>query len=143
MRGLVLTMLVAAGAAAAAERSGASASFGRAMLSEFQYDPEYRTFNHGSFGATPRVVTAALREYQDRMEARPDPWFRGTYREEMRLVRADMAGFLNASTDDVVLVESASSAVNGIMRSMNLGAKCVHIDFGNLANWPIATRSSI
>ena len=96
--------------------------FGNAMLSEFGYDPAYRTFNHGSFGATPRHVTQALRSYQDRMEATPDPWFRGIYREEMREARAMLASYLGASTDDLVFVESASYAVNSVVRSMGLQA---------------------
>ena len=42
---------------------------GKAVRHEWALDWDFLSVNHGSFGATPRVVLAAQREWQQRMEA--------------------------------------------------------------------------
>jgi isopenicillin-N epimerase len=45
---------------------------GAAVRHEWTLDPEWATVNHGSFGATPRVVLAAQDDWRRQMErARP------------------------------------------------------------------------
>jgi len=37
----------------------------------------------------------------------------------LRKIRADVAAYIGAETQDVVFVENASSAINGVVRSIN------------------------
>ena len=46
-------------------------ALGAAIRHEFLLDPRWLTVNHGSFGATPRVVLAAQDEWRRRMEEQP------------------------------------------------------------------------
>ena len=53
------------------------ADFGSAFgAREFALAPNFTNFNHGSFGTTPRAVTAAQRRDAALGEARPDDWMR-------------------------------------------------------------------
>ena len=66
-----------------------------------------------------RSVIQAQRNLVERMEARPDPWFRGGYQEIVMDTRSRLAQMMNADqVDNVVLVENASSGVNAVLRSL-------------------------
>jgi selenocysteine lyase/cysteine desulfurase len=100
--------------------------FGHDLLVHWRLDPLYTNLNHGSFGATPGVVTQALRERYDEMERCPDYWFR--YNEKnttlygsLGPVLARIAKIINAnSQDDVVFVDNASGGINAVLRSLTL-----------------------
>ena len=89
--------------------------FGHNLLTEFQMAPGYVNLNHGSYGATPRAVTAARHKWYDVMELRPDYWFRYNASHNDTLygaldgVRARIAKYINAASPaDVVFVDNAS-----------------------------------
>ena len=55
------------------------------------------------------------------IEAYPDRWFRDTYYRYVDDSRAALAKLTNApNVDDLILIENASSAVNSILRTMDL-----------------------
>lgn len=99
-------------------------------LGRRQFLLNYTNFNHGSFGACPRYVLdyqTALRHIQ---EQQPDPFIRATAREMWNATRHRVAGALDLRAGGptsrrrrrrrgLVLSESASAAVNGILRSMS------------------------
>ncbi|KAH8651061.1 pyridoxal phosphate-dependent transferase [Xylariales sp. PMI_506] len=92
--------------------------FGSRLLQHFAFDPSYRNFNQGSFGASPREIVKRLRHYQDKFEARPDPFTRYELPNLLDEARAAVAEVLNAPTDTVVFVPNASVAVNTVLRNL-------------------------
>ena len=81
--------------------------FGNALRKDFLFDPDWLNMNHGSESASPttywiltcpgsfgtivRPVRAALRGFQDRMEARPDAYQRYEYPALLDEARAGIA----------------------------------------------------
>lgn len=76
--------------------------------------------NHGSFGACPRQILEAQQSFVVEQETRPDRWFRANYFDVISESRRSLANLVNANHEDVVMVENASAAVNGILRSIGL-----------------------
>ncbi len=72
----------------------------------------------GSFGTIPRAIQAKLRSYQDRAEARPDPFIRYEYPKLLDVSRAAVAKLLNAPTDTCVFVPNATAGVNTVLRNI-------------------------
>lgn len=81
-------------------------------------EPEWAFLNHGSFGATPRVVLEAQREWQDRME-----------RQLVRFFIKELPGLLRGTADrlgpmlgtvgaNIAFVDNATSGVNAVLRSL-------------------------
>jgi len=101
------------------------------MLAHWWLDPSITYLNHGTVGATPRVVLAAQQAWQRRIEAQPAAFL---FRELMRLApdepgqprlllrqAADAVGeFLGARGDDLVFVDNASTGINAVLRSIAL-----------------------
>ena len=48
-----------------------SVALGKPIRHEWGLDPDFLTVNHGSYGATPRVVLAEQDRWRKRMEAQP------------------------------------------------------------------------
>jgi hypothetical protein len=102
----------------------------------------FTNLNHGSFGTVARPVASAQRDLFLEQEALPDTWFRVSYFNYVAQSRRVLADLINATVDDVVLVENASSAVNSLLRSLNLqrGDKVLRLStaYGmviNTLNW--------
>jgi len=74
--------------------------------------------NHGSFGATPIPILQQQLKYMEEMEHNTGRWFSYTVRPRARNTIADIARYVNANEEDVVLVENASNAVNAVIRSI-------------------------
>jgi len=105
--------------------------FGRSFLEHFLLDPSNTYLNHGTVGATPRVVLDAQHAWQRRMEAQPAAFL---FRELMRLTpsepgqprpllrqAADAVGeFVGARGDDLVFIDNASTGINAVLRSVAL-----------------------
>ena len=104
-------------------------TFGRSLLAHWWLDPAITYLNHGTVGATPRVVLETQHEWQRRIEAQPASFL---FREWMRvtpdepgaprpLIRrtADAVGqFLGARGDDLVFIDNATAGVNAVLRSI-------------------------
>jgi len=85
-------------------------------------DPTYAFLNHGSFGAVPRAVRAALSEAQDRIDGRPIEMLGRRWRELLAPSRARVAEFLGMSPGSFGFVTNATEGVNTVLRSVRLGA---------------------
>ena len=106
-------------------------TFGRSFLAHWWLDPAITYLNHGTVGATPRVVLEAQQAWQRRMEAQPAAFL---FRELMRLTpdepgqprlllrqATDAVGeFLGARGDDLVFVDNATAGINAVLRSIAL-----------------------
>jgi isopenicillin-N epimerase len=84
----------------------------------FALQPGFTNLNHGSFGTVPLEILALQASFSRRAEAKPDAWFRTDYFEHVDSARKSVAALVNADVDDIVLLENASSAINGILRSV-------------------------
>jgi selenocysteine lyase/cysteine desulfurase len=95
-------------------------SFGHEMLHK-EFLLNYTNFNHGSFGACPKQVLDFQTSLRLQQEQQPDPWMRFRYKQLINETRKEIARYVHAEDgmgETLVLVESASTAVNSIMRSM-------------------------
>ena len=76
--------------------------------------------NHGSFGACPKAVLAAQTEFRRRMEAEPIEFLWRRYEEPLDRARNALAKFVGARAKDLVFVPNATTAVNAVVRSLEL-----------------------
>src|SRR6185437_14919932 len=96
-------------------------TLGKAVRHEWLLDPDFLTVNHGSFGATPRVVLAAQQDWQRRMEAQPSRFMRAVLPGAIRHAAERLGAFIGASGQDVAFVENATTGCNAVLRSLRLG----------------------
>jgi len=95
--------------------------FGHSLKDKyFLLDNSLTNLNHGSFGAVPRPVMDNHIYLLQQQESHPDRWFRETYYKLIDSSRECISKLVHAHCDDLVLVENASSAVNSVLRSLNL-----------------------
>ncbi|KAJ7446112.1 PLP-dependent transferase [Mycena latifolia] len=99
------------------ELHGEPPAFGRAMLKYFAFDPDYVNLNHGSYGSLPLPVLAACNKLTMRVESNPDLFVRVGQTELITKCREQIAKFVKAKTNEIVLVRNTSHGINTIMRS--------------------------
>ena len=104
-------------------------ALGSAVRSEWGLDPDFLTVNHGSFGATPRVVLAEQDRWRKRMEAQPTRFFSLEVPGALREAAAVLARFLGAASEDVVFVPNATTGCNAVLRSLRFraGDEVLHV----------------
>ena len=93
---------------------------GKAVRHEWALDWDFLTVNHGSFGATPRVVLAAQREWQQRLEAQPSRFMRTVLPNALRHAAERLGTFIGADGKDIAFVENATTGCNAVLRSLRL-----------------------
>lgn len=84
-------------------------------------DPEVHFLNHGSFGACPAEVLDEQRAWRDRMEREPVLFLARQLQAHLDGVRERLADFLDCDTGGLVLVPNATTGVNAVLRSLELG----------------------
>jgi isopenicillin-N epimerase len=90
------------------------------MKEHWLLDPSITFLNHGSFGATPRVVLEKQSEYRARLEAEPVRFLVRELEPLLDGARRDVAAFVHAEPEDVVFVPNATAGVNAVLRSLDL-----------------------
>ncbi|NJK63025.1 MAG: aminotransferase class V-fold PLP-dependent enzyme [Synechococcaceae cyanobacterium SM2_3_1] len=93
--------------------------FGVKARQHWCLDPECIFLNHGSFGATPRVVLEAQHQWQQRLEAQPVRFMAKELAHRLRDAAATLATFVGAAPEDLVFVENATTGVNTVLRSLD------------------------
>ena len=101
------------------------------MRSGFLLDPDVTYLNHGSYGACSEPVFREYQRLQLELERQPTDFFTrraftGFWGEddgsgELARARAKLASFLGARRDDLVFVANATSGLNAVIRSLDLG----------------------
>lgn len=84
-------------------------------------NPEMRFLNHGSFGAVPRQVQRAQDQIRARMESQPIRYFVHEVPAALRDAAAQVAELVGAAPGDLSFVDNASTGVNVVLRSLQLG----------------------
>jgi isopenicillin-N epimerase len=97
-------------------------ALGAAIRQEWDLDPDFLTLNHGSYGATPRVVQAEQDRWRKRMEAQPTRFFFLELPDALREAAGRLAAFLGAKAEDIAFVPNATTGCNAVLRSLRLQA---------------------
>jgi len=88
------------------------------LAAHWGLDPGVNFLNHGSFGACPKVVLAAQRRWQDRLESEPVRFMARELEPLLDGARAELAAFVGAEAEDLVFVDNATTGVNTVLRSL-------------------------
>jgi isopenicillin-N epimerase len=104
----------------AMEARDLSPPLGHPMRNAWDLDPDFLTVNHGSFGATPRVVREAQRAWQERMERQPTRFMMTILPDALRQAAGTLGRFLNADGPDIAFVDNATTGCNAVLRSLAL-----------------------
>jgi isopenicillin-N epimerase len=94
------------------------------MKKHFLLDPDVVFLNHGSFGACPAPVFEAYQRFQRELERQPVEFLALERRlpELLDTARRRLATYVGASSDDIAFATNASSALNAVLRSLELRA---------------------
>lgn len=90
------------------------------MRHHWLLDPNIIYLNHGSFGATPRVVLERQSEVRRQMEREPVRFMVRELEPLLDESRRAFADFLNADFDGLAFVPNATAGVNAVLRSLDL-----------------------
>jgi isopenicillin-N epimerase len=83
-------------------------------------DPDITFLNHGSFGATPKVVLEAQSAFRAQMEREPVRFFVRELEPMLDEARNVLAAFLGADPAGLAFVPNATAGVNAVLRSLDL-----------------------
>jgi isopenicillin-N epimerase len=92
------------------------------LETEFLLDPRVCFLNHGSFGATPRLVFDEYQRWQRELERQPVEFLGRRHNELMRASRAALAACFHTDADNLVYTQNVTVAINIVARSLSLGA---------------------
>jgi isopenicillin-N epimerase len=87
---------------------------------EWLLDEEITFLNHGSFGACPKVVLAEQARLREQMEREPVRFLWREIEQRLDSAREVLARFLHADAADIAFVSNATSAVNAVVKSLEL-----------------------
>ncbi|WP_019501026.1 aminotransferase class V-fold PLP-dependent enzyme [Pseudanabaena sp. PCC 6802] len=93
--------------------------FGKSIRSQWLLEDNCVFLNHGSFGATPKVVLEAQTQWQQRLEKQPVRFMTQELPEALRHAAAELATFVGAKGEDIVFVENATAGINAVVRSLS------------------------
>jgi len=74
--------------------------------------------NHGSFGAAPNALLDKQVHYRHQLESQPVRFMMRELETIYNHSRSEVAQFVNASADDLVFVQNATTGVNTVFRSI-------------------------
>ena len=102
------------------------------MREHFQFAPNYKPLNHGSFGTFPHAVRSTLQHYQALAESEPDTFIRFTYHPLHLESRKAIASLVNVPLDEIVFVPNVTTGINTVLRSMKFEEGDVIVYFGTV-----------
>ena len=86
----------------------------------FMLDPGIIYLNHGSYGACPKPVFDALVKYQKQLEFEPVKHFAYDIYQYLENSRRSLSDYINCHMDDIVFSPNPSTALNTVIRSLDL-----------------------
>ncbi|KIO28353.1 hypothetical protein M407DRAFT_243035 [Tulasnella calospora MUT 4182] len=119
MQGIIITPQGGEGTIipASGEATSENVTFGHSMKKYFGFAPEYVNLNCGSFGGVAKPVTEYCEALARRAEERPDRFFRFEYIPLLAETRQRVADLIGADTEEVVIMENATHAINTILHN--------------------------
>ncbi|MHB2167637.1 aminotransferase class V-fold PLP-dependent enzyme [Alsobacter sp. R-9] len=93
-------------------------ALGRSLLPLWALEEGITFLNHGSYGATPRDVTAEADRWRARLESQPVRFFNDELPAAIRHAATRLAGFVGVPADRLGFVENASDGTNAVLRSV-------------------------
>lgn len=91
-----------------------------ALRELFLLQPGLTFLNHGSFGACPRPVFEAYQRWQVELERQPVEFLGRRSADLLAEARAKLAAYVGAATDEVVYFPNSTTAINMVVRSLEL-----------------------
>jgi len=91
------------------------------LASHWDLDPEVVFLNHGSYGACPRVVLEEQARLRAHIEAEPVRFIVEELEGRQDEVKLRLGEFIGAGPEDLAFVPNATSGVNTVLRSLDLG----------------------
>jgi isopenicillin-N epimerase len=88
--------------------------------SPWRFEPGLTYLTHGTFGATPVPVLEAQRALIDELEADPIQILYREYEDRLDAARLEVAGFVGADPEGVVIVPNATTGVSTVLRSLRI-----------------------
>lgn len=98
----------------------APSSFGRQILDQWLLDPDLAFLNHGSFGATPRVVIEHQRNLIEEMERNPVRFMDVVLPAGLRDSASVVSDWLGIDPEGTAFVANATDGINAVLRSLEL-----------------------
>jgi isopenicillin-N epimerase len=95
-------------------------ALGAAIRHEWTLDWNKLTVNHGSYGATPRVVLEAQQAWRDKLEQQPTLFMRRILPGALRASAEALGRFVGADGRDIAFVDNATTGCNAVLRSLAL-----------------------
>lgn len=86
----------------------------------FYLDPEVTFLNHGSFCACPKPVMDAYQNWQLELEKQPVEFLGRKHGELLSESRNVLANLIDCSSDEIIYVANASTALNIVSNSLVL-----------------------
>lgn len=93
--------------------------FGKSIRSQWLLEENCVFLNHGSFGATPKVVLDAQTRWRQRLEQQPVRFMSQELPDALRAAAAALAACIGAKGEDIVFVENATAGINAVVRSLS------------------------
>lgn len=102
---------------------------GRNIRSQFLFDPDYISLNHGSYGSIPKMLLPVLEDLRMKSEVNPDRWLRRDMFPEIEKNQKTLANLVHADPQELVFVFNAMTGINTIARSLLLepGDKILYV----------------
>ena len=85
----------------------------------FMLDPEVTYFNHGAYGGCPEYIFNAMMEWQKTLEQNPSKYMEELY-DNLENSRHSLSKFIDCDRDDIVFFNNPTTAMNTIVKSLNL-----------------------
>ncbi|KAF8926473.1 hypothetical protein BGZ58_011153, partial [Dissophora ornata] len=92
--------------------------FGHQQRKNFLFPENYTQFNHGSFGAFPKVVQDDMIAWHNRAEQDVDRWMRRDLKPALANTCAQIAELMHCEGDEIVLVQNTTVGINTVLRSL-------------------------
>ena len=86
----------------------------------FMLDPEITYLNHGSYGACPRPIFESLIKMKEKLEFEPVRFLGYDVFPLLEKSRKSLSEFVNCNMDDIVFTSNPSTALNTVIKSLNL-----------------------
>lgn len=104
---------------------------GRNIRSQFLFEPDYISLNHGSYGSIPKMLVPVLHDLRMKSEVNPDRWLRREMFTEIDKNRNTLANLVHADPQELVFVFNAMTGINTVARSLPLeaGDKILYVSF--------------